>query len=286
MINFICGRPGGGKSFYCVIQLCRELELTERHIVTNLPLNLGALAEWCQENIEKPVDLSKRLLVLPDDQVCRFWLYEPGEPALKARWCPLGDERQDCPDFRERQARSPGCFYIIDECHLHFGARQWQQVSGDAEYFMSQHRKLKCDVFLVTQHPEKVDKNFRRNAQDFTVLRNLGNERFAFGTALHGRIRRATYLGMPSGSEKPMETAVLSLDVKRYGGLYDTSAGVGMVGRVDTKEQKRGRSVWFLGFPLVGGVLAVVALLFLFNRGIGWATSAMLGGLEIGRAHV
>ena len=76
MITFIVGRPRGGKSYFAVRQVCRTLRLTERQVVTNLPLHLDKLAEWCHENIEKPVDLSKRVRILKDEEVMNFWRYE------------------------------------------------------------------------------------------------------------------------------------------------------------------------------------------------------------------
>ena len=41
----------------------------------------------------------------------------------------------------------------------------------DATFFLSQHRKLNCDVILITQHPEQCDKALRRLAQPDDVAR-------------------------------------------------------------------------------------------------------------------
>jgi hypothetical protein len=46
MIHFVVGKPGGGKSYYAVRQLCHELLHGDRFIVTNLALNLDALADY------------------------------------------------------------------------------------------------------------------------------------------------------------------------------------------------------------------------------------------------
>ena len=40
MIHFIVGKPGGGKSYYAVLQICHELLHGSRCVVTNLPLRL------------------------------------------------------------------------------------------------------------------------------------------------------------------------------------------------------------------------------------------------------
>ena len=53
-----------------------------------------------------------------------------------------------------------------------------------------------------------------------------------------------------------METGVFSLDVSGVAALYDTSAGVGLAGRVDTKEGKHGRHPAWL-------IVAFAVVLFL-----------------------
>lgn len=267
MINFVTGRPGAGKSFFGVMQICKELANTERFIVTNLPLNLEALADWCHDHIEKPVDLSRRLKLINDSEVPSFWLYSPlGRLKERVRLPGIGGD-WEFPDFSARSAAWPGCLYVIDEVHLFFNARAWQKVTQDAEFFMSQHRHLRCDVILISQHPEKVDKNFRRNAQDFTEIRNLGNEKFLLGVSLRGVCRWATFLDCPrpGSSEAPMESGTFRFNIKEYGALYDTSAGVGLVGKISTNEQKRGRHpVW-----LVAACIAIIAGALVMPRALG-----------------
>jgi len=259
MINFVTGRPGGGKSLYGVMQICRELEISERIIVTNLSLDLVALAAWAHEKISKPVDVAGRVKFLEDQYVSEFWLWAPAGRLPGRRNMPGMD--RDVPDFSPRSEGWPGCLYVIDEVHLFFNAREWQKVSFDAEFFMSQHRKLRCDVILISQHPEKVDKNFRRNAQDFTTIRNLGNEKFLLGVSFARLFRYSTYLDMPrpGSNEHPMETGMFKLNVKEYGSLYDTSAGVGLTGRIATNEKPKGRSPLLLVVACV--VLIIVAFL-------------------------
>ena len=274
MINFISGKPGGGKSLYAVMQVCWELEHTERHIVTNLALKLPELAEWCHEHIPRAVDLPSRLRILEDSEVREFFLYRPGLERASGRIPVHGagvrGEAVTVPDLGPFQALPVGCLYVLDEAHLFFGARDWQRIGADVQFFMSQHRKLGCDVLVVTQHPEKTDKNFRRDAQDFTFVRNLGKERLLGGITLPGRFRRSTFLDLPRGDDSPMEVGYFKLRVEEYGSLYDTSAGVGLSGRVDTHESKKGRSPWFLV------VYAVLALAGIYGalRLVGWASRA------------
>lgn len=296
MITFVTGRPRSGKSFYSVMQLCHELEHSERDIVTNLPLNLVELAEYCHRYIAKPVDLSKRLRVLDDSQVPSFFNYEV-QRVWRDRY-QVKDEItgkvRDVPDFRERQQVTKGVLYLIDEVHLFYSARHWQSVSNDTEWFMSQHGKLRCDVVLISQHYEKVDKNFRRNAQDYVVIRNLGREKFTFGVSPKNLIRRATYLNLPANGEPPQETGYFKLNIGKYGKLYKTDAGVGLAGRLDSSgdglAERKGRSPWWLLVPavlVIGGAFLVPRLIskgaFLLMHSV---SGAVQTGASAGMASV
>lgn len=249
-LHFLTGKMSGGKSFNATRMLVQELRISERKIVTNLPLLLEdrkgrrGLIRYVHEEIEKPVDLRKRLLVLNKEQVREFWLYEPGFPVIEAR-APLFRGGPLVPDFSERCERlargEPGILYIIDEAHLYFDARAWQQLGADCQFFMSQHSKMACDVICVTQHCEKVDKNFRRDAQDFTEVRNLGKERFWLGVRLKNKFRRLTFLTEPNkGNAVAVESHWLSFDKTGIESLYDTTAGVGIMGRLDDRREAKG----------------------------------------------
>ena len=83
-----------------------------------------------------------------------------------------------------------------------------------------------------------------------------------------------------------METRQFSFDVKRYGKLYSTSAGVGMVARIDTKERRRGRPLWFLIIPLLLLIGAAVGVPLGLMYGSGRVASMMVNGFGHGMAHV
>lgn len=139
----------------------------------------------------------------------------------------------DVPDFEDRAER--GCLYVIDEVHVYFGARDWQATGGDATFFLSQHRKLNCDVVMITQHPEQTDKALRRLAQEYMSVRNLLREPilgFNLGT-LFGAFRYVRTLNSPqSPNPAVFESGFVSLNPEEIGKLYDTTAGVGIAGRV------------------------------------------------------
>lgn len=269
MIHFVTGKPGGGKSYYSLRQIVEDLAKTERWIVTNLPIVLEELAEYLHNRYPEPIDIRRRIRLLSDDEVRDFWRHYPGFDlpgtteeiaGMKAK---AGKTLTDFSKLNEIDY--PGTLFVIDEVHLHFSARQWQSIGDDCELFMSQHRKLKSDVLLVTQHSEKVDKNMRRNAQDFTVLRNMETERMWLGVTFKKRLRRQTYLHQPSRMDTPMESGWFQLDVSGLAKCYNTAAGVGIAGRLDVRENHRGGS--WVRWVLVIGILAVIG--FLIPKGLG-----------------
>ena len=253
-VFYICGKPGGGKTYIGVKQICEELAdpNSNRFIVTNIALKMPDLAEWCHRHCKHEVNLSERIRVLDDVETGEFWLYEPGRQFEQRREIKMKRRTMDVPDFEDRAER--GCLYVIDEVHVYFGARDWQATGNDATFFLSQHRKLNCDVVMITQHPEQTDKALRRLAQEYMSVRNLLREPilgFNLGT-LFGAFRYVRTLNSPqSPNPAPFESGFVSLDVTEIGKLYDTTAGVGIAGRVAPPTvQKRGRHVAWLLVPI------------------------------------
>lgn len=284
MIHFIQGKPGGGKSLFSLHQIIEELRTSSRFIVTNLDIKLPELNEYLvkefgeDKHAHNPGDAwTDRVRILSEEESRRFWLFEG--PSKQSERVDINEvhqgrasERTSRPDFGFRSAH--GVLFVIDEVHIHFSAREWQKTSTDCIYYCSQHRKLGDDVLLVTQHPEQADKNFRRLAQDFTVLRNMENEQLA-GFRIPNRFRRATYLGekRPNDNQVAQEKGWFKLD-KKVASCYHTTAGVGILARTDVKEKKgKGKHpafalvyigifiavLWFLPGILRGGFTAVTS---------------------------
>lgn len=290
MIYFVTGRPRGGKSYYSVLQVLEELRKTERQIITNLPLNLELLAEWCNEHIEKPVDIRKRVRILNEGEVRKFYLFRVGGEDPVSLVIP--GLKETMPDFSSRQQPEfPGTLYVIDEVHIYFSARSWQTAGEAVEFFCSQHGHLRCDVIFVTQHCEKVDKNFRRNAQEYILMRNCGNERFfnipVFGGVRFGGVlRREHFLEPPGPASKPFETATMRLNIKEIGKLYDTSAGVGLTGRVDTQEKPKGGHWGKLPVFILALVLLCACVPWAVGKVIQRGVGMVLGGANRGGVMV
>lgn len=256
MIHFVSGNPGGGKSFYAVRQILFELQHTRRLVVTNLALNLVRLGEYLsKQEWWTGGHVLDRVRLLTDDETKEFFRYR-GPSAL-----PMVDNVAlgfAVPDFSAIEAR--GVLYVIDELHVHFGAREWFKTGQAVIWYQTQHRKLGDDVILISQHPDQVDKAFRRLAQDWTYLRNLGQEK-TLGFVAKNWLRRTTYL-RPKGlgdNQPAQETGLIRLDVSGICQLYDTNAGVGIIGRVDAKSESKARGFPWWTAPLfaVAGLVAV-----------------------------
>jgi len=254
-IFFICGKPGGGKSYLGVAQICEELKdvKSTRFIVTNIALKLPELAEWCHKNCSHEVNLQERVRVLDEAQTGEFWTYEPNKRWKERKLFHTGEGKNrreyNVPDFDGRG--ETGTLYVIDEVHIHFGAREWQQTGTDCTWFLTQHRKLGCDVVFITQHPEQTDKALRRLAQEYMTVRNLSREP-VLGFRAGNLFRYIRSLNSPhTPNAAPFETGFVRLKPEEYGRLYDTTAGVGIAGRVAPRSERRGRSLWWLMVPVI-----------------------------------
>lgn len=255
MIKFIVGKPGGGKSYLALRWVVEELVHGSRPVVTNLPLVPERLNEFIQEkHPSKTVDLVRRLVIIPDAEVPKFYLNR-----VTARMHEQPENRL-CPvDFSTKN--DAGIFYVLDEVHIFFNARRWMDTGFAVLFYNSQHRKFGDDVICITQHVEKVDKTFRMDAQDFTFVRNLGKEkRGPFRLPLNRIVSRVYQDAKPGQGDRGTEGGMFEVDVKGLGTCYETARGVGVIGtRADVGERRKGISIyWFPVFIL----LAIVAVFY------------------------
>lgn len=279
-IFYICGKPGSGKSYLGVKQIIEELSdpNSDRFIVTNIVLKLPEIAEWLHQNVKHEVNLDERIRILDDAEAGEFWLYEPHREFENRKTIQMRRRSYDVPDFEDRAER--GTLYVIDEVHNYFGARDWQNTGPDATFFLSQHRKLLCDVIFITQHPEQTDKALRRLAQEYMSVRNLSREpMMGFNLASwFGSFRFVRSLNSPqSANPATFDSGFVDLQPEVYGRFYDTMQGVGIAGRVTPPaKHSRGRSLWWLFVP-IGGFLVGLYLLFAHLGQINHAISYGLG---------
>lgn len=159
MMTIVEGPPGAGKSFYCVRQIKRALDLG-KPVATNIALTEGWTRDMARQN------WVRRLL--------------PGRTAAQERWYPRNfhssAEITELMNVRLRgnpKKESRGLL-VLDEAHVWLNARTWN--SGDRDLylrFFSAHRHLGWDILLITQRGESIDAQIRALAEYRVFLRNL-----------------------------------------------------------------------------------------------------------------
>ena len=309
---------GGGKSLWATTMCCHELEHSERFVVTDVPLILSApppgywtVSDYCQEFVKFPVSVSRRLVVLSPEQASEFWRFLPAEafshisPEVFTEYGITFEENtwehgtsrllklpnkphdlfKEVPDFRFRTAIAEnrrGCHYIIDEAHKKFPPMHYQRVGAQAEWYMSELRKLDDDLDWITQHPEKVDKNFRRNCTQWMQFQNMSRASLFMGVSLANRFRWHWYNQpeLPTRTDKPTKSGWYTLDKKRrYHFLYKTMDGTGVSGgMLKESSMHKGRHpiIWVLAF------VAIIVAAYLLPRVIEKAITVGVGGVAKG----
>ena len=252
-IRFITGLPGGGKSMTAVQTLLKELRNGKREIVTNLALYPGVIWSFLKARYGVEVDIS-RITILDDDQIKQFYLHlgrgwTAPQPKEKKDG---GDGRIDYSHLSRKTEVTPGVYeeeikdakslpkvlYMVEEAHVHFGSRQWQDTAQSALFYLSQHRHLGDEVFFITQHVEQTDKALRRLTQEFWRMTNYGSA-YPFGVKLPDYFVVDVFTTPPGLLSKVVDTHTIKLDVEGLCGCYDTAAGVGMAGGLADTVGKR-----------------------------------------------
>lgn len=265
MLHLIAGKIGGGKSLYALRQIVWELRHTTRTVVTNMSIKVDELAAYMHSKYDVG-GIQQRIRLLSDEQSAHFWRHR-GWLSDEGRWFDLLYEPKPGQNLvlqasEDELKRSPGaCLYVIDEAHLLFNSREWAKNGNKAIWYLSQHRKMGDDVIAVTQFPDNLDKQFRVLAQDVTMIRNLSNET-RWGFRGPRRFIQETFPQWPIGpNTSAMTHGTFLLDVDGLAACYDTSAGVGITGRMDAdkRAKRKGLPWWALPIPALG----IAVLLFL-----------------------
>jgi hypothetical protein len=295
-ISGITARIGEGKSLWMTLQIARTLKKSDRLIVTDLPLvlenatgRLWTWSEWAQKFVDRALDINKRLCVISYEQSREFWRCLPAQAydekyvaenlesgaikiventwpfgSSKIIWLPempnvvfkkVGDFRFRTGDVRGMR----GVDYFIDEAHKKFPPLYYQTYGAACDWYMSELRRLDDNLSWASQHPEKVDKNFRRLTTEWWQVQNMSKNPLFMGVTLKGRFRYHWYSQneMPTRLDKPTASGWFSFDKKeRVHDLYDTMQTSSMAGNAVLHEQK------FNGRSPVVWVIALVAIVF------------------------
>jgi hypothetical protein len=288
-VEFITGKPGGGKSILGMRQIINELVSSNRYISTNLAIDVNSLRHYLHSKYNgQTFRVEHRLRILTMQECSEFWLYRYRDidinPDLKVT---IKVSRKSIEFDSDRRGKNitvvdyegqgaiakGGVLFVIDEIHTYFNARNWQSTGEDALYYLSQHRKFGDDVICITQHTKQVETQFSRLAEFFYFCRNTRKLKLP----IFGGVFKAPSSLIVSQYDDiavkgaPLSTRVYTVDAKGVGSCYRTAAGVGFVGgSADTEHKAKGLPWWGLCLVLAG-------LGFVLTKGVGWAVHATLG---------
>lgn len=266
MIAGITGKPGHGKGLLCMDILVEKLTQTNDYIVTNLALRLGPFNAYLAKAFpDKDIDVGARVRLLEHDEVKQFYLYrQPGHDVVATT---KQEEKAGVfPDFVTGFAGP--VTYIIDEAHVYFDALQWMEIRGSFTYWATQHRKLHCNCYFVTQHLSLIAKRFK-------VLADTWYECFNYGTLrVLTLFKGPQKFGVRESSKEPpcpADAVTYRSRNKELSECYDTMAGAGLAaaGRPPEVRKTKGLHVIYLGIALA---CLIPVLAYGPDAVIGWLT--------------
>lgn len=266
MIEFLLGKTGSGKSYLALKRAAEFLHEWDDNgiVVTQLAIHTGKLAAYLKKKYpdEEP-DVVGRVRFLQDHEARHFFLIREFGNTLELT---SKEQQQNLqfPDFFTA-SRGKHVLYIIDEAHLFFDSREWQNVGLTLNFFCSQHRKFNCDIIFVTQFLDQVEKRLRNHAVKFYECVNFGVRRLAFWKL--PKVFRV--YETPKAPPYPAEwTSTCRMDFE-LADCYDTTAGVGTKGG-GKPEKKRQKGLPFWTLPAFGAMLVL---------GFWFAPDAAIAGL-------
>lgn len=268
-IHFITGRPGAGKGLYTMKLVVEELRSTNRPIITNFPILKPKLAEYMQEEFGQTFDILTRIILLESrEDLTNFYRVRKENKDGTLHFLDVeNDSKGKAVSYDIDGAQDGGVYYVLDEVHIVFGARDWQEMGRAVLFYASQHRKLGDDVILISQVPKNVDSQFRGIAQDFSTIRNHGMEKFLMFKQ-PSMFARMTYMNMPTGTrDQPLEQSYFRLNLKQAN-CYETARGVGLGPKDGAKadkgqDRRKGLHIfWIVPIFLTIGVGLIYALKF------------------------
>ncbi|SDU18170.1 Zonular occludens toxin (Zot) [Verrucomicrobium sp. GAS474] len=152
MIHVYEGRPGGGKSYRAVENICKDLAAGSI-VHTNIFLYPEKVRAYVFDRwgVEVP----------PDSLV----YYEDGSKLA-----------HDMPSLIPRGTRACTNKIYLDEAHIWYNSRDWKTTHELLKrnlVWLTQHRKFFVDVVFITQDAANIDAQFRRLAQSYYRFRDL-----------------------------------------------------------------------------------------------------------------
>jgi len=220
MIFGFVGTPGSGKSYDAVRKILDNLK-SGKVVYTNVE---GLEDDYCQEFIKLYTGL--------DDYQLAHQLRHKTDSEMQCFW-----------DFVENQS-----LIVIDEVHKLFSNRNWQSSANNkfAEW-ASTHRHIGCDLVLITQDLEKVEKHVRSLIEWTYFYRKVN----FFGSLVSNSYLRYAYSGDDHNGQ-PLSKATRGYE-KRVFQCYKSYAAA------DIKEQGIMETVNVLRHPVFYAIPIVLA---------------------------
>jgi Zonular occludens toxin (Zot) len=295
--SLLTGKPGGGKGLLSMDILIDELRKGKRPILTNLAVELFpwvngkgqaqlGLLSYLTHKYGQAFGAEWRVQRLSDEQAAEFYLWRlvgTGKDAKLTRAEPVREFRNNGKEgpivsFATDLLALGGVLYIIDEAWKFWSSRNWKDTGEGVLFYSSQHRKCGDDIFLVTQHAEQVETAIRRVVQDFWIVRNRSMLRVGIFKQPND-FRVGVYDTI--NAKAPMMTKGFKLDVNGIAQTYDTSAGVGLAGRMvgDLGKKRKGVPFWVL----VACAVFVPCLVFgAVHKGLTWGARKVIPKVDVG----
>lgn len=257
MIALIEGEPGAGKTYF----IMRLLELLaqkdeQRPIVAFSAINTGALNALLQKRYGST--MAHRLKVLPLNQLCRKFYTERFDQTLQ-----IIEETEEGTGYKSynldpRQSVDHGVIYILDEVHNWFRARDWNKTGGECLWYLSQHRQMGDDIYMITQNRGNLDVGFTRLAEKFILVTNCERRKF-HGMRLWRGFRWDEYPDEPAPGDVSQDHGYYQMDLELAKCYTTAAAARSMFNLGDTKRRERGPQLLVV-LPLV--LLAIGAAMF------------------------
>lgn len=171
MIALVTGPPGHGKSYYAVRKIAEAIRLG-KPVATNIDLR----RDW-------PEYIARRNLAMYVRPDAKRRLLQHGRDLVH-----VSDDLDELFSIRLKGSKEGRGVMVLDEVHNWMNARTWNaQGRADAVRFMTQHRKLGWDVYLIAQQDTMIDSQVRGNFENRIRLRNLKKAHF-FGVPITGGV--------------------------------------------------------------------------------------------------
>jgi hypothetical protein len=206
MLFLVDGTPGAGKSYFAVRKIADALA-AGKVVVTNVPLSDDYAQRAARAHPIRrlfPGLVRRRAARYPP----RVLITRSLEEVMRVRVAGEGEGR---------------AVVVLDEAHVWLNSRMWGKDTTRAEVieWVSGHRHLGLDIYLISQHIEDIDKQVRNRVEYRVRLRNLRRVKVA-GIPIFPVNTFVAITELVSARNKPIVGRDWYFLKKRTAGMYDT----------------------------------------------------------------